>query len=30
LGMGLEVVGGVVLGVIAAVFLIMRFGKKNR
>jgi hypothetical protein len=28
--MGLEVMGGVVLGVVAAVYLIIRFSKKNR
>jgi hypothetical protein len=30
LRMGLEVVGGVVLGLVLAVFLIVRFGRKNR
>jgi len=28
--MGLEVVGGVVLGLLAAVYLIVRFSKRNR
>jgi len=28
--MGLEVIGGVVLGIVAAVYLIIRFSKKNR
>jgi hypothetical protein len=28
--MGLEVVGGVVIGLALAVYLIMRFSKKNR
>jgi hypothetical protein len=30
LGMGLEVVGGVLLGVVLAAYLIVRFSKKNR
>jgi hypothetical protein len=29
-GMGLEVVGGVVLGLAVAAYLIIRFSKKNR